>query len=81
VDLVLPDRSGAVLTRALRRRRPDLALVYMSGYGDPDGDDREPGLFLAKPFTAEQLTDAIRAALAQTRAPREAAEPPRADLA
>ena len=34
IDLVLPDRTGSVLARALRRRRPDLAVVFMSGYGD-----------------------------------------------
>jgi FixJ family two-component response regulator len=73
IDLVLPDRSGAVLARALRRRRPGLAVLYVSGYGDSGPAEREPGVFLAKPFTGAQLSDALRDALSQT--PRPAALP------
>ena len=85
IDLVLPDRSGAVLARALRRRRPDLGVLYVSGYGDPDPGDREPGVFLAKPFTAAQLSEALQTALETARSqatpPPDVAEGPRADLA
>jgi DNA-binding NtrC family response regulator len=83
IDLVLPDRSGGVLARALRRRRPDLAVVYMSGYGDSEGPDREPGVFIAKPFTGVQLADALQRALAQVLAATAGAAgaEPQADLA
>jgi PAS domain S-box-containing protein len=80
IDLVLPDRSGGVVARALRRRRPDLAVVYMSGYGDSDAQDREPGVFIAKPFTGVQLGDALHRALAQIPAPNVGPQP-QADLA
>jgi two-component system cell cycle sensor histidine kinase/response regulator CckA len=80
IDLVLPDRSGGVVARALRRRRPDLAVVYMSGYGDSDAQDREPGVFIAKPFSGVQLGDALHRALAQIPAPAAGVQP-QADLA
>ena len=68
--------------RALRRRRADLAVIYMSGYGDSEGQDREPGVFLAKPFTAVQLAEALQRSLQQAPG-RGASHPvePRADLA
>ncbi len=65
IDVVLPDRSGPVLARALRRRLPSVAIVDASGYGEHIGEDREPGLFLSKPFTPVELGEAIQRALAQ----------------
>ena len=70
IDVVLPDRSGPVLAGALRRRLPSVAIIYASGYGENIGEDREPGLFLSKPFTPTELGEAIQRALAQS-APRE----------
>jgi CheY-like chemotaxis protein len=32
-DLTLPGMSGSELARALRRERPDLRVLLMSGYG------------------------------------------------
>ena len=64
IDIVLPDRSGPVLARALRRRHPKVGVVYASGYGEYAGADREPGLFLAKPFTPVELQGAVQRALA-----------------
>lgn len=69
IDLVLPDRPGGVLARALRRRRPDLAVLYVSGYGEQAETDREPGGFLAKPFTLVGLRDALQRALAEAPEP------------
>jgi CheY-like chemotaxis protein len=65
IDVVLPDRSGPVLARALRRRHPGVGVVYASGYGEYGGADREPGVFLPKPFTPVELQTAIQRALPQ----------------
>lgn len=74
-DVILPDRSGPVLVQALRRRVPDLAVVYMSGYGQDalEGEDENQEMtFLHKPFAPSQLLDAVREALEHRRGTVEA---------
>jgi CheY-like chemotaxis protein len=58
-DLLLPGTSGSELVKALRASRPDLRVLYMSGW-DPvssgvsvSSDRREA--FLSKPFSAAEL--------------------------
>ena len=67
-DVVMPGMSGPELAERLRTVRPDLAVLYMSGYSD-DALGRHgvlaPGtLLVQKPFTAERLTRHLREALA-----------------
>jgi two-component system cell cycle sensor histidine kinase/response regulator CckA len=76
IDVVLPDRTGPVLARALRRRLPTVGVVYASGYGEHIDTDREPGLFLTKPYTPAELQNAVQRAL-----PRAPASDRQADLA
>lgn len=56
-DLRLPDRSGRAVADDLRRDRPGLAVLFMSGLVElePDLD------VLQKPFDEEQLAARIRA--------------------
>jgi len=66
-DVVLPDRSGPELYRALTRRVPNLPVVFMSGYGEGVLESRggpADAVFLQKPFTAQGLAATIRQALA-----------------
>jgi two-component system cell cycle sensor histidine kinase/response regulator CckA len=54
-DLVMPGMSGVALAQSIRVRRPDIAVVCMSGYSDRRGllpDDVE---ILEKPFTPAEL--------------------------
>ena len=66
-DLVMPGMSGHELVRRVRAQRPEVAVVYMSGYADtatlgPEGFP--PGThFIAKPFTPESLARKVREAL------------------
>ena len=66
-DVVMPGMGGRALAQELSRRRPDIRIVYMSGYaGQAPGAQRplEPGSdFLSKPFTREVLARKIRGAL------------------
>ena len=66
-DVVMPRMNGRDLARTLQDERPDLRVVYMSGYADSAivrGGTLEPGLmFLQKPFTREGLGRKIRDAL------------------
>ena len=66
-DVVMPGINGRILADQLKQKRPDVKVVFMSGYtGQRVGekDILEPGsLFLQKPFTREGLARKIREAL------------------
>jgi CheY-like chemotaxis protein len=70
-DVVMPGISGRELATRLTALRPDVGVLYMSGYSDDivgrhGLDPGEP--FLQKPFTAEELKDAVRNMLISDRA-------------
>jgi CheY-like chemotaxis protein len=66
-DIVMPGPlNGFALGREAKRRRPDLKVLYTSGYlARPDAReaDEATGPLLAKPYRADQLRDALSAAL------------------
>jgi two-component system cell cycle sensor histidine kinase/response regulator CckA len=68
-DVVMPGMNGRALFESLVSVRPDLAVLYMSGYTDDVIAHRgvfEPGtLVLAKPFTALALLRRVREALGE----------------
>jgi CheY-like chemotaxis protein len=66
-DVVMPHMSGTELAERLRTLRPEIAVLYMSGYTD-DALGRHgaltPGtLLLHKPFDERSLTRRVREAL------------------
>jgi PAS domain S-box-containing protein len=67
-DVVMPGGTGRDLARQLTAVRPDMRVLYMSGYpehGAPPGSVLEPGVpFLSKPFTRDLLLEKIRDLLA-----------------
>src|SRR3954447_22941117 len=65
-DVVMPGMSGVELAVAARERRPDLPVVFVSGYtGDAtmSSSDDPATAFLAKPFDGDELLKAVRATL------------------
>ena len=66
-DVVMPGMSGPELASLLLRTRPLLRVLFMSGYPDigPIGQGALEvlGPLLPKPFSARQLTAAVRGAL------------------
>jgi two-component SAPR family response regulator len=62
-DVVMPGGSGRELADRVTTIRPDLKVLYMSGYpeyGGSSGSVLEPGVpFLAKPFTRAALLSTI----------------------
>jgi signal transduction histidine kinase/CheY-like chemotaxis protein len=63
-DVVMPGLSGPQLASELTRRRPDVQVLYMSGYiGDALADqglDESAVTILQKPFKPEQLLRLVR---------------------
>jgi two-component system, cell cycle sensor histidine kinase and response regulator CckA len=66
-DVVMPGMSGPDVARAIGSPERPLKVLYMSGYSDEAVIQKgllEPGsAFLQKPFSAHELTEAIRALL------------------
>jgi PAS domain S-box-containing protein len=66
-DIVMPDLSGDELARELRKARPELRVVYMTGYsGEMDATAlRIDGPIVQKPFTRDSLLATVAEALKQ----------------
>jgi two-component system cell cycle sensor histidine kinase/response regulator CckA len=62
-DVRMPHTDGIVLAAALRRRYPEVPVLFMSGY--PRGTEPAPEPFLAKPFEMRALCDQVRDLLAE----------------
>jgi PAS domain S-box-containing protein len=66
-DIVMPTMSGRELVEALRSTRPEVRVLYMSGYTDDEIVRRglhDPNMsFIQKPFTAENLAVQVRKVL------------------
>ena len=67
-DVVMPEMSGLELADRLRMQRPNIQVMYMSGYPEPttrDGGASAPGTFyISKPFERRALLGRLREALA-----------------
>ncbi len=63
-DLVMPGLSGRELAERLQPERPDMKVLYMSGYSDHavlrDQTLNSGANFLHKPFTPESLASRVR---------------------
>jgi two-component system cell cycle sensor histidine kinase/response regulator CckA len=66
-DVVMPELDGPSLLRELRKTRPELKIIFISGYAEeafkknlPEG---EAFHFLPKPFSLKQLAIAVKETL------------------
>jgi CheY-like chemotaxis protein len=63
-DVVMPGMSGTGFAQLLHDRRPDLPVLYISGYPLTDSDELAPqDTLLQKPFSAAELGQALRGVL------------------
>jgi CheY-like chemotaxis protein len=66
-DVVMPEMNGKDLAERLQAQRPDVRVIFMSGYSEnviaEHGILDEGIAFLPKPFSLEVLTQKIRAVL------------------
>jgi two-component system cell cycle sensor histidine kinase/response regulator CckA len=63
-DVVMPEMDGPTLLKELRKRNPNVRIIFVSGYAEdafqkhlPDPDQYN---FLAKPFTLKQLVEKVK---------------------
>jgi CheY-like chemotaxis protein len=68
LDLTMPYLDGDEALVEMRRQRPDLKAVLLSGHAEQEArercDERERASFLQKPFDAETLLGTLRRVLA-----------------
>ena len=66
-DVIMPGMNGRELAQRISEIRPNVKVLYMSGYADdavPSQGALDPGaVFLQKPFTADRLVRKVREAL------------------
>jgi CheY-like chemotaxis protein len=66
-DVIMPGGTGPELFRSLSPKRPAMRVLFMSGYAEQDLFDRanvaHDGVFLAKPFSREELIGRVRETL------------------
>ncbi len=68
-DMILPDMTGTTLVEQARRRIAGLKAIFMSGHPESAvraGGAGEGARFLAKPFTSQELAQAVRQVLDQS---------------
>ncbi|PCJ55268.1 MAG: hypothetical protein COA70_03260 [Planctomycetota bacterium] len=67
-DVVMPEMDGLELSRQFSKLHPEVPIMLMSGFVDrvfPGAGEESQGIpFLRKPFTAEQLIEAVVEAIA-----------------
>jgi len=73
-DVVMPNMDGPTLVRAVKRIRPEMAVIFMSGYAEEAfrrNDEKAEDLhFLPKPFGLKQLAAKVKEVLAGAPAPK-----------
>ncbi|HML09969.1 MAG TPA: response regulator [Stellaceae bacterium] len=64
-DLAMPGMNGFELARAARQERPDLPILFVTGFADMAQSEKSAhGTVLQKPFRADELTAKVAEALA-----------------
>ena len=58
-DMVMPGMSGRKMAECLVERRPNMKVLYVSGYGDASISSGDAH-FLQKPFSTEELATKVR---------------------
>ncbi|MFP5330459.1 MAG: response regulator [Alphaproteobacteria bacterium] len=65
-DVVMPGMDGPTMVAEARKSRPDLPILFMSGYAEEQlrkSIDLDKVAFLPKPFSVQELAEAARRAL------------------
>jgi two-component system, cell cycle sensor histidine kinase and response regulator CckA len=75
-DVVMPNMDGPTLVRHVRQIRPEMAIIFMSGYAEEafrrNDEKAEDLYFLPKPFGLKQLAAKVKEVLSGAPAPKRA---------
>ena len=67
-DVVMPEMDGPTLLRELRKQRPDLKVIFVSGYAEDvfrkNLQEGESFDYLPKPFSLKQLVETVKRTMA-----------------
>ncbi len=66
-DVVMPGMDGPTMVEQALKERPDLKILFMSGYAEEqlrDSINVDKAHFLPKPFSVQELAEAAKRALA-----------------
>jgi signal transduction histidine kinase len=71
-DVIMPEMTGPELIRILKARKPEIAVLFVTGYvGEGESEDLIGYELLRKPFTVGALASSVAAALSRpVNAPR-----------
>ena len=65
-DVIMPEMTGPELIRIIKERRPEIAVLFVTGYvGEGESEDLVGYELLRKPFTVGALASAVAAALSR----------------
>lgn len=65
-DVIMPEMTGPELIRIIKARKPEVAVLFVTGYvGEGESEDLIGYELLRKPFTVGALASAVAAALAR----------------
>jgi len=76
-DVVMPGMDGPAMVREARKSRPELPILFISGYAEEQlrkSIDLDKVAFLPKPFSVQELAEAARRALETKPAGKEVGE-------
>jgi two-component system cell cycle sensor histidine kinase/response regulator CckA len=76
-DVVMPGMDGPAMVREARKSRPELPILFISGYAEEQlrkSIDLDHVAFLPKPFSVQELAEAARRALETKLAAKEVGE-------
>ncbi|MEE9434185.1 MAG: response regulator [Sphingorhabdus sp.] len=65
-DVVMPNMDGPAMARELREKYGDVRILFMSGYAEEqlrESIDLDNVFFLPKPFSVQQISEAVRDAI------------------
>jgi DNA-binding NtrC family response regulator len=72
-DVVMPDMTGPEMAKLMRRVRPDMRIVFMSGYADgqirAEDFPGEPIPFIMKPYNPADMIRIVKDGLNRTAIP------------
>ena len=67
-DVVMPEMDGLALMKELKKRKPNIKIIFVSGYAEDAFDKNLPDQtqfnFLPKPFTLKQLVRVVKETMA-----------------